>query len=151
MQPRRGGPASTLGIALVVALTGCGGSHGSALSPAAVAVRYMSSVWNGRFAESSRYTVPAQRDEAAAAAAILSPGSVSGTHLRAGAVHVGGNEATVTILGRLCTSASRLTVAQAARRHTLQCRTNSSGLPSSQAFVVRLVKEHGAWYVTYGP
>lgn len=145
--------AGGIGVVLAVLSGACGGGHTSrATSPGTVAVAYLTALFDGRFASAYRLVAPSSVERQLYELTVidLTPGSVM--HIgpvRAGRQRVRGSVASVTVMGTLCSTGNRTTLASKpdVRRF---CMSNTNPAATAPAFVVRETSVAGAgWRVTY--
>lgn len=137
-------------VMMLVALAGCA-QHGDgpAMSdPGDVAVQYTVELYSTHSSQASSLILPASRSDFLVLVNLLAARKLSSAGLRAGAVVVTGNAATVTILGTLCSAPRAASPPSAPHSAAPTCVSNSDAASSNAGFRVSLLKApDGRWYV----
>ena len=126
-------------------------SGANALSPSHVAVAYTEDLFSGKFSAASKLVEPVNEQQQLFKLLIdnITKQSVAYIgHLRSGATHLHGNHGSVVIIGTLCSTGNRSSVA-AQRSHRSLCQSNSAPNTTNPGFLVGVVRRYGRWYVQY--
>lgn len=117
-------------------------------SPGNVAVRYVDAVYTGHLSTAKSLVIASDRGAFGALALVLAEESLSERNVSVGSVTISGKNASVIVLGTLCTQPGGSVTSQASRK--VSCVTNRNSHSTNSTFQVLLQSSGQRWQVRFG-